>query len=105
MSEKLPDALSTEGPTEPEPAVLEYSFMDFFNFLREQKEEHKPLQMLCAFKGTPLPYTHFDLNSSLGWDGKIEFSTQLGMAFIQYMGKKKSVGSFHDRPARYPNDK
>ncbi|PSN58862.1 hypothetical protein BS50DRAFT_682575 [Corynespora cassiicola Philippines] len=83
----------TEGVSypsgQPERSVLKFNFEDLLNFLGKEQDEKSELEMVCSFKGAPLPYIDINLNTALGWKGKLEFSYELSTAFIKYIADQQ----------------
>jgi hypothetical protein len=70
---------------QPVNSVLQFNLTVLLDFLKEHQDGRAPLQITCPYQGVPLPYVDINLGSSLGIDGKLEFSYELSVAFIKYV--------------------
>ena len=65
--------------------VLHMKLSDLLNFFQQHDTTQIELQMKCNFLGMPLPYIDINEGSTLGLDGRLEFSLRLSEALLQYM--------------------
>jgi hypothetical protein len=54
-------------------------------FLHKLKTSHVTLRLVCPRLGVPLPSIQFDLEQTLGLQGKLEMSLRLSEALIQHI--------------------
>ena len=78
---------------QPYESVVDLEIKDLLGFLHRHHANCPKLQMICPWFGIPLPSIEMELDSSLEWTAKLEFSIGLSDALMRYVRASRTAAA------------